>query len=225
MFKSISFILLTFFAPLSCSTVKKEAQPTHDKNNPTTIKNIPEGYETAYFASGCFWCVEAIFESVEGVVEAISGYAGGTAETAVYELVARGGTKHSEAVEVIYDPKKVSYETLVIVFFGSHDPTTLNRQGPDRGYQYRSALYYKNEEEKKIAEKIKAQLEKDKVYDDPIVTDITSFTTFFEAEPYHQNYERRNPNQPYVKAVSIPRLNRFKAKFPELLKKEKQGSH
>ena len=177
-------------------------------------------YEKTVFASGCFWCVEAIFESVEGVAEAISGYAGGTAKDANYSDVSAGITDHAEAVEVYYDPEIVSYNTLLEVFFGSHDPTTLNRQGPDAGRQYRSTIFYKNEVEKDLAENFIAKLKEEKVFDGPITTTLEPLTKFYKAEDYHQDYEKRNPNQPYVRAVSIPRLKRFQARYPQLLKKE-----
>ncbi len=176
----------------------------------------------AYFASGCFWCVEAIFESVKGVEEVVSGYAGGKASTATYQQVSSGRTKHAEAVEVYYDPNVVSYETLLKVFFGSHDPTTLNAQGPDHGPQYRSAIFYQNDTEKTLARNYMNQLEKDGVFDGKITTELAPFDAFYDAEDYHQDFERRNPNQGYVRAVSIPRLNRFKDKFPQLLK---ENSH
>ena len=179
-------------------------------------------YETAYFASGCFWCVEAIFESVKGVKEVVSGYSGGTETNPTYEDVAYGRTSHAEAVQVYYDPKTITFQQLVQVFFGSHDPTSLNRQGPDRGPQYRSIAFYKNTEEKKIIEDYIAQLEQEKVYDRPIVTEVTKFDKFWKAEEYHQDYERKNPNNPYIRAVSIPRLNRFKKNFQSFLK---EGAH
>ena len=150
----------------------------------------------------------------------ISGYAGGTELNPTYEQVAMGQTSHAEAVEVYYDPKVVSYETLVKVFFGSQDPTTLNRQGPDRGSQYRSVAFYKNEVEKKIITDRIAQLTKDKVYNSPIITEVTSHTKFYTAEDYHQDYEKKHPNNPYIQGVSIPRLKRFQKKFPELLKSD-----
>jgi peptide-methionine (S)-S-oxide reductase len=175
-------------------------------------------YETAYFASGCFWCVEAIFESVKGVAEVVSGYAGGTEENPTYEQVSYGRTGHAEAVEVFYDPEVITFLELVQVFFGSHDPTTLNRQGPDRGRQYRSIAFYKNEEEQKIIRAYIDALEENQVYGAPIVTEITPFTKFYKAEDYHQDYERKHPENPYVQNVSIPRLNRFKKNFPEYLK-------
>ncbi len=180
-----------------------------------------DGETSSVFASGCFWCVEAIFESVEGVSEAVSGYAGGSAKTANYSDVSAGRTEHAEAVEVFYNPEIVSYETLLKVFFGSQDPTTLNQQGPDRGTQYRSTIFYKNEAEKIAAEKYIAQLTEDEVFDAPITTTLEPLVKFYDAEEYHQDYEERNPNQPYVRGVSVPRLNRFKAKYPELLKKGK----
>lgn len=174
--------------------------------------------ETAYFASGCFWCVEAIFESVAGVGDVVSGYAGGTEKDPTYNQVARGRTSHAEAVMVPYNPAVVSYETLVKVFFGSHDPTTLNRQGPDRGTQYRSIAFYKTTAEKTAIEDHIADLNKNKIFKNPIVTQITPLDKFYEAEDYHQDFEARNPNNPYVRAVSIPRLLKFKAAFPALLK-------
>lgn len=179
-----------------------------------------QDYETAYFASGCFWCVEAIFESVKGVKEVISGYSGGTEENPTYEQVGYGKTSHAEAVEVYYNPKEISYFELVQVFFGSHDPTSLNQQGPDRGTQYRSIAFYKNPEEKKIIETYMAALEESGMYQDPIVTEVTAFSKFYDAEDYHQDYERKNPNNSYVRNVSIPRLNRFKKNFPDYLKED-----
>lgn len=179
----------------------------------------PTDKATAYFAAGCFWCVEAVFESVEGVEEVISGYSGGKESDANYRDVSNGITDHAEAVEIFYDPEVISYETLLKVFFGSQDPTTPDQQGPDRGSQYRSSIFYKNEAEKKAAEAYIKELERKKVFDAPIVTEVVPFEKFYDAEGYHQDYEKRNPNQPYVRSVSIPRLHRFQKKFPELLKK------
>lgn len=175
--------------------------------------------EVAYFASGCFWCVEAIFESVEGVEEAVSGYAGGTTKNPTYRSIGTGTTGHSETVAVYYNPAKVNFKTLVQVFFGSHDPTTKNGQHPDYGSQYRSIAFYQNLTEKKLIDAFILELNKS-YYKGRIVTEVKKLDIFYEAEAYHQNYERLNPNNPYVKRVSIPRLNRFKKKFPQLLKKE-----
>lgn len=180
-------------------------------------KNQPKQNKTAYFASGCFWCVEAIFESVKGVEEAVSGYAGGFTKNPTYQTIGTGKTGHAEAVAVYYNPKIVSFQTLVTVFFGSHNPTTINGQHPDYGTQYRSIAFYSNEGEKKIIEKVLNNLNKE-VYNGKIATEIKQFDTFYIAEDYHQNFEKLNPNHPYVRSVSIPRLLKFKKKFPELLK-------
>ena len=185
------------------STIKKEVSPKEKA--------------VAYFASGCFWCVEAIFESVKGVEEAVSGYSGGHTKNPTYRSIGTGRTGHAEAVAVYYNPAVVSYETLVAVFFGSHDPTTVNGQHPDYGSQYRSIAFYQTEQEKKILDRVIAQLN-EKVYSGKIATEVTKFEKFYKAEEYHQNYERLHPNDRYVKNVSIPRLNRFKKKFPQLLK-------
>jgi peptide-methionine (S)-S-oxide reductase len=177
--------------------------------------------KVAYFASGCFWCVEAIFESVAGVEEAVSGYAGGFTKNPTYESIGTGKTGHAEAVAVYYNPEKVSFETLVKVFFGSHDPTTVNGQKPDYGTQYRSIAFYENDKEKGFIENTISKLNEE-FYSGKIATEVTKLSKFYEAEEYHQDFEKRNPNQGYVKAVSVPRLNKFKKKFPYLLKK---GTH
>ncbi|MBL4605924.1 MAG: peptide-methionine (S)-S-oxide reductase MsrA [Flavobacteriaceae bacterium] len=174
--------------------------------------------EVAYFASGCFWCVEAIFESVEGVSEAVSGYAGGNTINPTYQKIGTGKTGHAEAVAVYYNPKKVSFKTLVNVFFGSHDPTTKNGQYPDYGSQYRSIAFFSTDKEKQIIKAAIKKLNKE-VYKGKIVTEVTEHTLFYVAEEYHQNYEKRNPNNSYVRNVSIPRLKRFQKKFPKILKK------
>lgn len=186
-------------------------------------EHIPADAATAYFASGCFWCVEAVYESLEGVYEAVSGYSGGTEPNPTYEQVSRGQTHHAESVEVYYDPNKISFDVLVDVFFGSQDPTQVNGQGPDHGRQYRSIIFYSNDEEKAIAEKAKASLESSGKYKRPIAAEIVPFEKFWRAEDYHQNYERNNPQNPYVRSVSIPRLRQFQAKFPELLKDKPQS--
>ena len=221
-----TFFLLyaTVFTLTTCSTTTPTNGVTEAKSSNATVKKSDlSGKRSSVFASGCFWCVEAIFESVEGVEEAVSGYAGGSAESANYQQVSAGRTKHAEAVEVFYDPEVVSYETLLEVFFGSHDPTTLNQQGPDRGTQYRSTIFYKNEEEKIAAENFIAQLKKDEVFDGPITTTLESLDTFYDAEAYHLIYEVRNPYHPYGRGVSVPRLNRFKSTYPHLLKKGNQS--
>ncbi len=225
--KSLKRTLFVFLLPsviLACQPSPKKEAPTPASSSmaqatPKPAQDLSK-FETAYFASGCFWCVEAIYESVKGVEEVISGYAGGTEKNPTYEAVSYGKTSHAEAVEVYYDPEVISFLELVQVFFGSHDPTTLNRQGPDRGPQYRSIAFYKNEEEQKIILAYMQALRDNNVYDRPIVTEVTPFTVFYDAEDYHQDYERKNPNNPYIQNISIPRLNRFKKNFPDYLKDE-----
>ena len=189
------------------------------KRNITIESGIQKGDKIAYFASGCFWCVEAIYESVEGVNEAISGYAGGHTDNPTYQTIGTGRTGHAETVAVYYNPSKVSFKTLVDVFFGSHDPTTVNGQHPDYGTQYRSIAFYETKEEKSTIEAAIKKLNKE-VYNGTIATEVTKHTKFYEAEEYHQNFEKRNPYNSYVRNVSIPRLKRFQKKFPELLKKD-----
>jgi peptide-methionine (S)-S-oxide reductase len=185
-------------------------------NAEPVVVPIEDGKARAYFASGCFWCVEAIYESVKGVEEVISGYSGGFTENPTYEASNTGKTGHAEAVEVIYNPNEVSFSTLVDVYFGSQDPTQVNGQGPDRGSQYRSIIFYQNNEQKRIIQAKKEALARK--LDATIAAEVYPFQKFWKAEDYHQNYERLHPNQGYIRNVSIPRLNRFKQKFPELLK-------
>ncbi|WP_417860101.1 peptide-methionine (S)-S-oxide reductase MsrA [Winogradskyella sediminis] len=179
-----------------------------------------DGKAKAYFASGCFWCVEAVYESVKGVEEVISGYSGGFTEKPTYEASNTGKTGHAEAVEVIYNPKIISFSELVDVYFGSQNPTQVNGQGPDHGSQYRSIIFYQNDEQKKIIEDKKAALAQ--ALNATIAAEVYPFQKFWIAEDYHQNYERLHPNQSYIRNVSIPRLNKFKAKFPGLLKKNEE---
>ena len=212
---------ITLFAILGFTTISCQSKTKSEQKHEITAALTPnelQQYETAYFASGCFWCVEAVFESVKGVKEVISGYSGGKEKNPTYEQVGYGRTTHAEAVEVYYDPKVISFETLVKVFFGSHDPTTLNRQGPDKGAQYRSIAFYKNDSEKKIINDYISKLQQEKIYSAPIVTEVKPFNIFYDAEDYHQDYEKNNPNNSYILNVSVPRLKRFQAKFPELLK-------
>ncbi|MEE9437446.1 MAG: peptide-methionine (S)-S-oxide reductase MsrA [Saprospiraceae bacterium] len=213
----ISILLLSFSLLNSGVNKKTIIEQNELHNNP--IKHIANQEQSiAVFASGCFWCVEAVFESVNGVSEAVSGYTGGKKRNANYEAVSAGITDHAESVQIFYNPNIISYETLLEVFFGSQDPTTLNQQGNDKGRQYRSTIFYANEIEKKSAENYIIKLTSEKVFDSKITTTLEKLTTFYPAEDYHQNYEKLHPNQSYVKNVSVPRLNRFKKKFPHLLK-------
>jgi peptide-methionine (S)-S-oxide reductase len=176
-----------------------------------------KGRDTAYFAAGCFWCVEAIFESIQGVDEVISGYAGGMTKNPTYEDVCTGKTGHAETIMIIYNSKIVLYDTLLSAFFNSHDPSTLNSQGPDFGTQYRSAIFYSNEEEKLNAENFIDSLLNKRIFP-KITTEIKPLEKFWVAEIYHQDYEKNNPHNAYIERVSIPRYNRFKQKFQGKLK-------
>lgn len=228
--KLLTVLMILFFA-ISCKT---EAQ-SETKKEKTQLSNlelqklailnlepvvVPSENKLvrAYFASGCFWCVEAIYESVNGVSEVISGYSGGHTDNPTYDSSNTGKTGHAEAVEVIYDPVVVSFSTLVDVYFGSQNPTQVNGQGNDIGSQYRSIIFYQNDEQRQIiidkknalANKLQKQ----------IAAEVYPFQKFWIAEDYHQNYERLHPNNGYIKNVSVPRLKRFKKKFPELLKEK-----
>ncbi len=210
--------ILTILIASALSITSCTAQsPKGELTKPSKQKDLSH-LKTAYFASGCFWCVEAVFESVEGVEEAISGYAGGHTDNPTYQSIGTGTTGHAESVQVFYDSTVVSFETLVNVYYGSHDPTTVNGQHPDYGTQYRSILFYQNAYEKAIAENYKETLDATGDYSQPIATEIIRLKTFYPAEDYHQDYEKLHPENPYVQKVSIPRLRTFQAKFPELLK-------
>jgi peptide-methionine (S)-S-oxide reductase len=216
--KNIFHILIVAVLAFGCNAnPQSEGKNEQPQDN---IKSTTEKIETnavAYFASGCFWCVEAIFESVIGVGDVISGYSGGEKSNANYRAVSAGITDHAEAVAVHYDSTKIDYPTLLKVFFGSHDPTTLNQQGPDRGKQYRSSIFYRNQKEKTLAYKYIETLLNKTVFP-KITTEVVSFEAFYPAEDYHQNYEHKNPDNSYIRNVSIPRLRNFQKQYPELLK-------
>lgn len=212
------FKTTTFFAILFFSLLLMNFSSAKEKKSSNINESISQETKVAYFAGGCFWCVEAIFESVIGVEEAVSGYAGGFTKNPTYESSNTGKTGHAEAVAVYYNPKKVSFKTLVDVYFGSHNPTTINGQHPDYGSQYRSIAFYNNQQEKMIIEN-KIKLLNIEVYNGQVVTEVKKIKKFYKAEDYHQDYEKMHPENPYIQNVSIPRLNRFKKKFPQLLKK------
>ena len=176
-------------------------------------KNMDKNLAVATFGNGCFWCTEAIFQRLKGVESVLPGYSGGHVKNPAYREVCMGDTGHAEAIQITYDPEIISYRTLLEVFFYTHDPTTLNRQGNDVGTQYRSVIFYRNEKEKKEAEKIIEQLENDKVYSSRIVTELVPFDHFYEAEEYHQDYYNNNKNQPYCRAVINPKLDKFLKKY------------
>ena len=228
--KIISSFLLAFFVAVSfISCAQKNSSLTADKDNAASAETFAatkpaelSKYNEATFAAGCFWCEEAVFESVKGVAEAVSGYAGGTTKNPTYEEVESGSTGHAETVNVYYNPSIVDYATLLKVYFASEDPTQVNGQGPDKGTQYRSIVFYRNDTEKKLAEAYIDQLNKSGKYSEPIAAQVVPFTVFWKAEDYHQDYIQHHPNDnPYVQHESIPRIKKFQSQFPQLIKPER----
>ena len=227
------FSLIFIFAALltGCGKINTTAQtaiaadavktPPPSAKNPTSNDTAPvsnvKGEQAAVFAGGCFWGLEAVFEHVKGVGDVTSGYSGGTAETADYETVSGGDTGHAESVKITYDPAQVSYEQLLKIFFSVvHDPTELNRQGPDTGTQYRSAIFFANDEQKSLAQSYIKELTEAKTFSRPIVTQVVPLETFYPAEDYHQNYLEHHPNQPYIVINDQPKVENLSKQFPDL---------
>ncbi|MEO8735079.1 MAG: peptide-methionine (S)-S-oxide reductase MsrA [Edaphobacter sp.] len=187
---------------------------------PVAAVDVPltsaSGHETAVFAGGCFWGTQAVFQRVKGVASTMAGYAGGSAATATYDQVTTETTGHAESVKVVYDPSKLTYGQLLRIFFSVHDPTQLNRQGPDVGTSYRSAIFYTNDEQKKIATAYIAQMEAAHIFSKPIVTQVVPLKGFYDAESYHQDYATKNPNNPYIQVCDRPKIETLKRDFPEL---------
>ncbi len=208
-FITLLVLALLFSCQNTAQTNEKQAQVINATPVQVPLEN---GKAKAYFASGCFWCVEAVYESIIGVEDVINGYSGGHSKNPTYEASNTGRTGHAEAVEVIYDPKVVSFETLVDAYFASQNPKQVNGQGPDHGSQYRSILFYQNKVQQKIILEKKTALAQK--LDAKIAAEVYPFQKFWIAEAYHQNYERLHPNNPYIRNVSIPRLRRFQANFP-----------
>jgi peptide-methionine (S)-S-oxide reductase len=222
----VFFISLISFAGLSSCAQKNNSnnkkiskmntQASPIENNGST----PLSYETATFGTGCFWCTEAIFQQLEGVEKVTSGYSGGTVANPTYEQVCSKTTGHAECLNIVYNPKKISFDELLEIFWQTHDPTTLNRQGADVGPQYRSVVFYHNEEQKTKTAKYKAALDKSGAFDKPIVTTLEPFTVFYPAEEYHQNYYRNNTSQGYCQFVIRPKVEKFEKVFKNKLKKQ-----
>jgi peptide-methionine (S)-S-oxide reductase len=189
--------------------------------SPTQDVQVTTGTATAVFAGGCFWGVQGVFQHTTGVLNAVSGYAGGEKSTANYELVGSGRTGHAESVHVTYDPRQVSFGKLLQIFFSvAHDPTTLNRQGPDSGTQYRSAVFYRDAEQKRVTESYIAQLDAAKVFPARIVTQVAPLTEFYPAESYHQDYATLHPESPYIAAFDLPKIANLKAMMPQLYREK-----
>ena len=216
LFRTAATVVLSLLLSTSLFSAVMFPDPIVDTKNPAGA-----GKQTAVLAGGCFWCVEAVFQQIEGVEKVVSGYSGGDAASAHYEIVSTGKTGQAESVQVTYDPQKISYGQLLKVFFDvAHDPTQLNRQGPDTGPQYRSVIFYSNPEQKEIAEAYIKKLDQAKVFRSPIVTQVVELKNFYPAEAHHQNFCRRNPMNPYVMGVAMPKVDKVKTKVPELAKKK-----
>jgi len=218
---SIRPALIVFAALLGTTACTAKANPARSAPVPPPAVDASRastpGRETAVFSGGCFWGVQAVFQHVRGVITATSGYSGGAAKTAQYEIVSTGETGHAESVQVALDPSQITYGQLLRIFFSvAHDPTQLNRQGPDEGTQYRSVIFYNGDEQKKIADAYIAQLNQAKVFPDTIVTQVVPLQAFYPAEAYHQNYAALHPNQPYIVFNDAPKVEHLKQEFPEL---------
>lgn len=208
------YIFLFLLISLTACNKSKDNNNFKDQEIMETTSKL----DTATFGSGCFWCSEAIFERVKGVHKVISGYSGGTTENPSYEQVCTGKTRHAEVCQILFDPSVVSFADLLKIFWKTHDPTTLNRQGADEGTQYRSVIFYHSEEQKKLAEHYKVELDNSGAWENPIVTEISLFTKFYSAEAYHQNYFANNPTQGYCSFVIAPKVEKFEKVFKEKLK-------
>ncbi len=191
---------------------------SNTNNLPSTTLSIPEGLELITLGAGCFWCTEAVFQRLQGVEKVVSGYSGGFVENPTYREVCNATTGHAEVIEVYYDPKVISLEKILEIFWATHDPTTINRQGADAGPQYRSAIFFNTSEQQRIAEDLKEKLNGSDIFDRPIVTEITPFTNFYPAENYHQDYYNLNSAQPYCQFVVKPKVDKLKKFFSERLK-------
>jgi peptide-methionine (S)-S-oxide reductase len=213
---SLSALLFTFSATAGLHAQLKKPIPAPQSD--AQLARI-SGRQTAIFAGGCFWGTQSVFERVKGVVATTAGYAGGAASSATYDQVSQENTGHAESVRVVYDPSKITYGRLLQIFFSvAHDPTQLNRQGPDVGTSYRSAIFYTNEEQRKLSKAYIAQLEAAHVFAKPIVTEVTASKGFYDAESYHQDYALRNAGNPYIKVCDLPKIAALKQQFPELFK-------
>ena len=215
MFLGVFGVLAFVYFTIGC----RESKPEIKKESKKIMTDQNAKLDTATFGTGCFWCTEAIFERVNGVASVVSGYSGGTVDDPSYEEVCTGKTGHAECTQIIYDPAIVSYDELLEIFWKTHDPTTLNRQGNDVGTQYRSVIFYHNNDQKEKAEYYKKKITDEKIWDKPIVTETTKFDKFYPAEDYHQEYYDNNPNQGYCAYVITPKVEKFEKIFKDKLKK------
>lgn len=218
----VGYNFINYIAAVSiltnCAFEQKAGTSTPNTEMIAINHNSEPVLETATFGGGCFWCTEALFQGLNGVYSVESGYSGGKISNPTYREVASGMTGHAEVVQINFDPQKISYIQLLEIFFKTHDPTTLNRQGADAGTQYRSVIFYHNSNQKIVAEKVKNALINEKIWDKPVVTEITELIAFFKAEDYHQDYFRKNPSQAYCQIVILPKLRKLEKLFGHLLK-------
>jgi peptide-methionine (S)-S-oxide reductase len=215
-FGTIMSLLILGSTMISCAQKNNNVNDNMKKSN--IMNNSTSKYDTATFGAGCFWCVEAQFQLLEGVISVESGFSGGAIKNPSYREVCNGNTGHAEVCNIVYDPSKISYDELLAAFWKTHDPTQLNRQGNDVGTQYRSVIFYHNENQKMLAEKYKKELNESGAWDKPIVTEISPFTAFYKAEDYHQNYYNQNGEEPYCHYVIQPKVEKFKQVFKDKLK-------
>jgi peptide-methionine (S)-S-oxide reductase len=217
---AVFILIFSFSAVINAGELTIKTEQNKKQNRIEGTKDKMENQETAILGAGCFWCVEAIFQKLKGVISVEPGYAGGSVANPSYEAVCTGKTGHAEVAKIIFNPKIISYEQLLKVFWEIHDPTTVNRQGNDVGEQYRSVIFYTTSEQKKIAEKVKSELDKSGYYEKPIVTQIEPFIHFYEAEDYHKNYYENNKDKPYCRFVISPKVKKFEKLFSDKIIKK-----
>lgn len=218
-YKILSLLIFIIASHFSLALVGENLNEIYTmKKSDKNLNVFPEGMQVATLGGGCFWCVEAIYEDLKGVESVVSGYSGGAKKNPSYQEVCSGFSGHAEVIQITFDPQVISFKDILEVFWEVHDPTTLNRQGADIGSQYRSVIYYHSDEQKNIAEESKRQADASGLYKDPVVTEISEFKGFYEAEDYHQDYFNNNPNQPYCSVIISPKVKKFKNKYKDQLK-------
>lgn len=218
-YKILSLLIFIIASHFSLALVGENLNEIYTmKKSDKNLNVFSEGMQVATLGGGCFWCVEAIYEDLKGVESVVSGYSGGAKKNPSYQEVCSGFSGHAEVIQITFDPQVISFKDILEVFWEVHDPTTLNRQGADIGSQYRSVIYYHSDEQKNIAEESKRQADASGLYKDPVVTEISEFKGFYEAEDYHQDYFNNNPNQPYCSVIISPKVKKFKNKYKDQLK-------
>lgn len=218
--KTFLLIVSALISLTSCANKKTNTTIMNEPTSTPIVLDNLSNTDTVTLGTGCFWCTEAVFQEVEGVISVVSGYSGGNVTNPTYEQIGTGATGHAECLNIVFDTTKVTYDELLEIFWQTHDPTTLNRQGNDIGPQYRSVIFYRNEKQKEVAEKYKMELDKSGAFGNPIVTTLEPMKVFYKAENYHQNYYNQNGNQPYCQYVIRPKVEKFRKVFKDKLKKD-----